>query len=113
MKKSLIRIVVLAAVLCTATFALAGDAGTWTGWVTDTHCAAKADMLSNAECATKCVKDKGAKWAFVNSTDKSVWVLSNQDAAGKWAGKEVTVKGTADKEKKTIDVSSMEPVGKM
>ena len=112
MKNSLTRILVVAAVLCAATFALAGEAGTWTGWVTDSHCAEKPDMASNAACAAKCVKDHGAKWVLVNSADKSVWTVSNQDTASKWAGKEVTVKGTADKEKKSIEVSSMEPVGK-
>jgi hypothetical protein len=37
-----------------------------------------------------------------------VWVLSNQEEAGKMAGKEVVVKGKADKEKMTIEVASME-----
>ena len=37
-----------------------------------------------------------------------MWVLSNQAEAAKMAGKEVTVKGKADTEKKTIEVSSME-----
>ncbi len=113
MRKSLTRILVVALVLSAATFALAADMGTWTGWITDTACAAKGASASHAECATKCVKEKGAKWALYNEADKSVWVLSDQDGAAKMAGKQVTVKGTADKDKKTITVSSMEPAHKM
>ena len=109
MKKSLIRIVGVALVLSLATFAFAADAGSWTGWVTDTACGAKGASSAHADCAAKCVKDKGAKYALYNEADKSVWVLSDQDGAAKMAGKMVTVKGTADKEKKTITVASMEP----
>jgi hypothetical protein len=112
MQKSLTRILVVALVLTAATFALAADMGSsWTGWVTDTLCAAKGASASHAECATKCVKEKGAKWALVTS-DKSVWVLSDQDAAAKMLGKEVTVKGTADAATKTIKVASIEPAKK-
>ncbi|HYB53817.1 MAG TPA: hypothetical protein VEG84_08115 [Thermoanaerobaculia bacterium] len=109
MKKSLFRIVGVALVLSLATFAFAADAGSWTGWITDTACAAKGATASHADCAVKCVKEKGAKWALYTEADKSVWVLSDQDGAAKMAGKMVTVKGTADKDKKMITVTSMEP----
>jgi len=69
MKKSLTRIVAVALVLAVASFALAAD-GSWTGWVTDTHCAAKGASADHAECATKCVKDKGAKWALYNEATR-------------------------------------------
>jgi hypothetical protein len=113
MKKAIFRFAALALLLGMASFALAADMASWTGWVTDTACAAKGASASHADCAVKCVKDKGAKWALYNEADKSVWVLSDQEGAAKMAGKEVTVKGTADKEKKTITVSSMEPKAKM
>ncbi len=113
MRKSLTRILVVALVLASATFVLAADmTSSWTGWVTDTICAAKGASASHAACATKCVKEKGAKWALVTSSDKSVWVLSDQDAAGKMVGQEVTVKGTADEATKTITVASIEPAKK-
>jgi hypothetical protein len=109
MKKLVSRILVGALLVTVATFAVAADMGSWTGWVTDTNCGAKGASASHAECATKCVKEKGAKWALYNSADKSVWVLSDQDAAAKMVGKgEVTVKGTADAATKTITVSSMD-----
>jgi hypothetical protein len=91
-----------------ASFALAADMGSWSGWITDTDCGAKGASASHAACAAKCVKDKGAKYALYNPSDKSTWVLSDQDGAAKMAGKMVTVKGTADAAKKTITVASME-----
>ncbi|HEY7113497.1 MAG TPA: hypothetical protein VIA45_11245 [Thermoanaerobaculia bacterium] len=91
-----------------ASFALAADMGSWSGWITDTDCGAKGASASHAACAAKCVKDKGAKYALYNPADKSMWVLSDQDGAAKMAGKMVTVKGTADAAKKTITVASME-----
>ena len=106
MKKLISRTLILAMALGLASFAFAGDAGSWTGTVTDSICGGKAH---DAACAVKCVKEKGAKYALYTPGDKGVWVLSNQAEAEKMAGKEVTVKGTLDKEKKSITVASMEP----
>lgn len=113
MRKFVSRVLVVAVLVGLAGYAVATDMGSWTGWVTDTGCGAKGASASHAACAEKCVKEKGAKYALYNPTDKSVWVLSDQEGAAKMAGKEVTVKGTADKDKKTITVASMEPKAKM
>jgi hypothetical protein len=101
-------------VVSLASFAYAADAveGSWTGYVTDTDCGAKGAKAEHAACAAKCVKDHGAKYALYTAADKQVWVLSNQEEAGKMAGKEVTVTGKADKEKMTIEVASMEAAKK-
>jgi hypothetical protein len=112
MKKLVSRTLVLAVVLGfgLTTLASAQD-GTWTGWVTDDHCGAAGAKAAHADCAAKCVKEKGAKWAVYNTTDKSMFILSGDDAMiAKMAAKEVTIKGTMDKEKKTITVTSMEPM---
>ena len=121
MKKLVSRTLILVMVLGfgAAAFATAED-GTWTGWVTDSYCGgAKASAASHAACAANCDKGdpdspagkKGAKWALYNTTDKSLFVLSGDDATMlKMAAKEVTVKGNMDKEKKTITVTSMEPM---
>lgn len=86
--------------------------GSWTGYVTETHCGAKGAKAEHAECAVKCVKEKGAKWALYTPDDKSVFVLSGDDAMmakmAAMAGKKMTVKGSMDKEKKTITVANME-----
>jgi hypothetical protein len=101
-------------VVSLASFAYAADAveGSWTGYVTDTDCGAKGAKAEHAACAAKCVKEHGAKYALYTAADKQVWVLSNQEEAGKMAGKEVTVTGKADKEKMTIEVASMEAAKK-
>jgi hypothetical protein len=108
MKKIITRALVFAVVLGVASMAMAAATdGSWTGWVTDTHCGEKGAKAGHEACAAKCVKE-GGKYALYSPADKSMWVLSNQDEAAKMAGKEVTVKGKADAEKKTIEVSSME-----
>src|SRR4029079_16105790 len=114
MKKLISRVMLALLVVSLASFAYAADAieGTWTGFVTDTACGAKGASADHAACAAKCVKDKGAKYALYTAADKQVWVLSNQEEAGKMAEKEVTVKGKADTEKKSIEVASMEPAKK-
>jgi len=110
MKKIIARALLVALVVSLASFAFAGDetSGSWSGWVTDTGCGAKGATAEHAACAAKCVKEHGAKYALYTPADKQVWVLSNQEEAAKMAGKEVTVKGKADKEKMTIEVASME-----
>jgi len=109
MRKTTSRIVIAVLFVAVASLVFAAEMGTWTGWITDTNCAAKGATASHADCAVKCVKEKGAKWAFYNEADKSVWVLTNQEGAEKMVGKQITVKGTIDKDKKTMTVSSMEP----
>jgi hypothetical protein len=117
MKKLVSRTLILTMVLGIGLAALAtAEDGTWTGWVTETHCGAAGAKEAHADCAAKCVKEKGAHWALYNTTDKSQFTLSGDDAMMlKMAAKEVTVKGTMNKEKKTITVTSMEtmPAKKM
>ncbi len=84
------------------------ETGSWTGTVTDTSCGAKGDSESHADCAVKCVKEKGAKWALYNASNKETYVLTGKDDPSKWAGKQVTVKGTLNKTTKSIEVSSLE-----
>jgi hypothetical protein len=112
MKKFVSRMLVLAIVVGFGFAALASaEDGTWTGWVTDDHCAAAGAKAAHKDCAVKCVKEKGAKIALYNTTDKSTFILSGDDAMMlQMAGSEVTVKGTMDKATKTIKVTSMEPM---
>lgn len=111
MKKIVSRFLILAVALGVSGLAFAGDPPSMTGWVTETHCGAKGAKAEHADCAVKCVKE-GAKWALYNPEDKSVFVLSGDDAMmGKMAamaGKKVTVKGSMNKEKKEINVATME-----
>lgn len=48
------------------------------------------------ECTTKCVKEHGAKYVFVNDADKKVYAIDDQDKVASHAGHHVVVKGTAN-----------------
>jgi len=100
--KKVLAVVALVAFAAVA----AGQAGSWTGVVTDTNCGEKDANAAGAKCSTKCVKEHGAHWALWDPKAKQLYELVNAKSAEALAGKEVTVKGTlADKK---IDVASME-----
>lgn len=94
-------------------FSLAADKnakdGSWTGWITDTHCGAKGDNAKHADCAKRCVEMQGAKFALYTPTDKKVYVLEPQDEAADHAGQHVKVTGTVEGD--TIKVKSIEMTG--
>lgn len=92
--KRVFAITGLAATLLLA-FSLTALADTMTGWISDSHCGAKGAAAGHKDCAVTCVKQKGAKWVFVNSADKKVYAISNQDAVGESnVGMEVKVSGS-------------------
>ena len=82
--------------------------GTWTGWVTDSMCAAKGASAKHADCATKCVKEHGAKYALYDPTAKKLYSLDTQDKFAEHAGHYVKVTGTAEGD--NIKVKSVEMV---
>jgi hypothetical protein len=85
----------IALLLCSAAFTLAAD-GTWTGYISDSHCGAKGAKDGHTECATKCVKEHDAKYVFVNDADHKVYAIDAQDKVAAHAGHHVTVKGSVD-----------------
>lgn len=108
MKKALTALAAIAAIaLLVPAFAAAHDhdTGSWTGWVTDDHCAAKGANAGHADCAKKCLGN-GAKLVFYNSADEKIYKLDNQKLAEEHLGHAVTVKGTVEGD--TIKVESME-----
>jgi murein tripeptide amidase MpaA len=70
--------------------------GSWTGWISDDMCGAKNAEAAGAECASRCVKEHGAKYVFVNDGDKKVYTVDAQDKVAPHAGHHVVVKGTVD-----------------
>ena len=94
---------VMAATLFAATWTMAAD-GTWTGYIADSKCGAKAAHEGARECTIKCVKE-GAKYVFVNDADKKVYVLMPQNKVADHAGHTVVIKGTVDGD--TINVTSI------
>ena len=85
----------LALTLCAGMFAFAAD-GSWTGYISDSDCGVKGADEKHAACATKCVKEHGAKYVFVNDADKKVYAIDDQDKVAAHAGHHVTVKGSVD-----------------
>ena len=106
-------IVVLAGVMLLGFTSLSAAAKmktqTWTGWISDSGCAAKGTTAEHKDCAIKCVKEKGAKWVFVNSETKAVFPIHNQNAVKESdLGQEVKVIGNLMKDK-SIHVDSIQP----
>ena len=95
----------MAAALFAGALAMAAD-GSWTGWISDSQCGAKGANDTAGECTTKCVKEHGAKYVFVNDADKKVYVVDAQDRVAAHAGHHVTVKGTVDGE--TLKLTSID-----
>ena len=85
----------LALAMCAAALTLAAD-GSWTGYISDSHCGAKGAKDGHADCAAKCVKEKGASYVFVNDKDHKVYNIDAQDKVAAHAGHHVTVKGSVD-----------------
>src|ERR1700682_4257358 len=88
-------VVGLAATLFAGTLALAAD-GSWTGYISDSACGVKGAKEGQAECTTKCVKEHGAKYVFVNDADKKVYAIDDQEKVAAHAGHHVTVAGSID-----------------
>jgi hypothetical protein len=106
-----LRIATIAAgTLFAAALAMASD-GSWTGWISDSQCGVKGANDKAGECTTKCVKEHGAKYVFVNDADKKVYVIDDQDKVAAHAGHHVTVKGSVDGDKlklSSIDMAAEE-----
>jgi len=100
MKRALIVLVLIALFVP----ALAA-ADSWTGWVTDDHCAAKGANADHVGCAKKCL-GRGGKLVFFNSADQKLYNLDNQKLAEEHLGHQVIVKGTVDGD--SIKVESIE-----
>jgi hypothetical protein len=80
-------------------------AGEWTGFISDSKCAAsKGDSAAHASCAKGCI-GRGDSAVLVASG--KVLQLDKQDDAKKFAGEKVLVKGTASEDGKSIKVDSI------
>jgi hypothetical protein len=102
----------MAVTLVAAALAMAAE-GTWTGYISDDHCGAKGMNEKHAECATKCAKEKGAKYVFVNEADKKVYAIDAQEKVAAHAGHHVTVKGTVDGDNLKLSSIDMAPAKSM
>jgi hypothetical protein len=97
--------IAIAATLFAGALAMAAD-GSWTGYISDSQCGVKGANEKAGECTTKCVKEHGAKYVFVNDADKKVYVVDAQDKVAAHAGHHVIVKGTVEGE--TLKLTSVD-----
>lgn len=70
---------------------LAAGPGTWTGFISDSHCGAKGNNEGHAACAKKCVKDG---YAPVFVVGEKVYAISDPKKVSKYIGEKVTITGT-------------------
>ena len=71
--------------------AFAADKGTWTGYISDSHCGAKGNNDGHASCAKKCVKEG---YAPVFVIGDKVYTINNPKKVAKYIGDKVTITGT-------------------
>ena len=74
--------------------------GTWTGYISDENCGAKAKDDSHAACAIKCVKGGAAPVLVVG---KKVYKISDASKVMDFVGKKVKVTGTVEGDTVTIE----------
>jgi Protein of unknown function (DUF5818) len=85
---------------------------TFTGEITDSICAEghHIDVLrSERNCILTCVKLDGAQFVLYNSETNRIYKLDDQQKPEAFAGQEVTVSGTYDKDEKVIHVTNIRP----
>jgi hypothetical protein len=92
-------------VLFAGVAARAADSTSINGWISDSMCAAK-HAGTGAACAKKCIEG-GSAPVFVDEAKKAVWTIDNPDAVKGFYGDHVTVKATADSDKKSVHIDSI------
>jgi hypothetical protein len=98
--------VAVAGALFAGALAMAADSSL-TGWISDSQCGVKGANEKSGDCTTKCVKEHGAKYVFVNDADKKIYVVDAQDKVAVHAGHHVTVTGSVDGEKLKLTTIEM------
>jgi len=99
-------LLVAGVLLLTASLALAGDAQTMKGWITDSKCGAKGANAAAAECTKKCLA-AGASMVVVTDGDQKVLTVENPDALKGHEGYHVAVTGHVDGDKIHVDTVKM------
>ena len=85
---------------------------TFTGKITDSLCATGHlidGIKSERNCVLTCVKFEGAQFVLFNSESKRVYNMDDQLQPEPFAGQEVIVTGTYDKEANAIHVTKIRP----
>jgi SpoU rRNA methylase family enzyme len=99
--------IAMSVVLGASALVFAADSS-WTGYITDSKCGAKAAHEGAEDCTAKCMK-AGAKLVFVDDADKKVYAIADQDRVTAHAGHHVAVKGALEGDTLTIATIDMAP----
>jgi len=95
MKKYLFFIVLLFSAVV-----FAADKGTWTGYISDSHCGAAGNKDGHSACAKKCVKEG---YAPVFVVGDKVYAITDVKKVSKFIGDKVTITGTITEDKIEIE----------
>ena len=90
----------LLAALFVALAAFRADKGTWTGWISDSHCGAMGNNEGHASCAKKCIKEG---YAPVFVVGEKVYTINDPKKVSKYIGDKVTITGTITDDKLDIE----------
>ncbi len=99
--------IVFASVLVLSTFSISAFAEEWTGYISDSKCAAnpaKVASEDHAACAAKCVKG-GASAVFVS--DGKVYQIDDQSKVADHVGHKVTITGKLEGDTVKVDSVKM------
>jgi|SRR5208283_3403037 len=94
------------ALILTCSLAVAGDAQTVNGWITDAKCGAKGAHAGMEDCAKKCIAS-GSPAVVVTDSDQKVLQIDNPDAIKGHEGHHVAVTGHVDGDKIHVDSLKM------
>jgi len=96
----------LAASLCS----VAAFADEWTGYVSDAHCGAAHDKVSdaNSKCVDTCMK-KGSDPVFIHDGKVLKFDADSATKAKAYAGQQVKIDGSLDGE--TVKITSIDKAG--
>lgn len=101
---------VLGSFLTASLFSVAALADSWTGYISDAHCGATHDKVSeaNSKCIDGCMK-KGSDPVFVYEGKVLKFDADSATKAKAFAGQEVKIDGTLDGD--TVKISSIDKAG--
>ena len=106
MRKFLLLLLAGALVLMVASVALAGDAQTVNGWVSESKCGVKGANAGAEACTKKCIA-AGASPVVVTDGDQKILAVDNPDALKEHYGHHVAVTGHVDGDKIHVDSVKM------
>ena len=114
---------ILSSVLTVAMFFGAGNPQILVnGEVSDSQCAFNIHSMNGShdemiktkimgdtpeECAHKCIEKNGGKYVLVDTVNKKIYRLADQEQASKFAGKRVRVRGVYDKDSDVFTATSI------